>query len=66
VLGTVLEQFSEKRFSNYRNGAVFDLVTDSLKMAIYHDRKTVPPFKGFFKPSLEFNMMNSVCYLNSL
>jgi hypothetical protein len=44
VLGTVLEQFSGKPFSNYRNGAVFDLVTDSLKMAIYHDRKTAHIF----------------------
>ena len=43
----------------YKNGAVFDLVTDSLKMTIYHDRKTVPPLKCSFKPSLEFNMMNT-------
>jgi hypothetical protein len=63
----VLEQFSGKQSSNYRNGAVFDLVTDSLKMAIYHDRKTAPPFKCFFKPSLEFNMMNTAFVtLNSL
>ena len=38
---------------------MFDLVTDSLKMAIYHDHKTAPPFKCSFKPSLEFNMMNT-------
>ena len=43
----------------YKNVAVFDLVTDSLKMAIYHDRKTALPFKCSFKPSLEFEMMNT-------
>jgi hypothetical protein len=30
----------------YKNGAVFDLVTDSLKMAIYHDRQTAPPLNA--------------------
>ena len=38
---------------------VFDLVTDSLKMATYHDSQIAPPSKCSFKPSLEFNMMNT-------
>ena len=39
--------------------AVFDLVTDSLKTATYHDRQTAPSSKCLFKPSLEFNMINT-------
>ena len=47
------------KFLILNSKAVFDLVTDSLKMVPYHDRQTAPPFKCSFKPSLKFHLINS-------
>jgi hypothetical protein len=55
------------KFLILNSKAVFNLVTHSLKMATYHDRQTALPSKCSFKPSLEFNMMNTAfVILNSL